>query len=307
MGSFQRKTAPHVSGSDSVAKIMWTVVLALLPPLMASIYFFGWNAVRVIVVAVLSCLATEVLTQKLLRKKTRVTDGSALLTGILFAFLLPSTVSTEVVVYGSVFSVLVGKELFGGLSYNIFNPAQVGRAFLLAVFPLELTTWVLPHDVVTTATPLTLVKEQVMQLPPTLLDLLLGNIAGSLGETCKVAVLLGGLFLLAKRIIPWEMPVVHLLTALVVSAAFRRDPVYELLSGGVLLAAFFYITDIVTCPVTRFGRVLFASGSALITMGIRIWGGYPEGGTYGILIMNAVTPIIDRFIRPRILGEKRGR
>jgi electron transport complex protein RnfD len=286
---------------------MWTVVLALLPPLIASIYFFGWNAVRVIVVALASCLATEVLTQKLLRKRTRITDGSALLTGILFAFLLPSTVSTEVVVYGSVFSVLVGKELFGGLGYNVFNPAQAGRAFLLDVFPLELTTWALPHDVVTTATPLTLVKEQVMQLPPTLLDLLLGNIAGSLGETCKIAVLLGGLFLLMRRIIPWEMPVVHLLTAFVVSVAFKRDPVYELLSGGVLLAAFFYITNIVTCPVTRLGRILFASGSTGITMVIRIWGGYPEGETYGILIMNAVTPVIDRFIRPRILGEKRGR
>ena len=301
---YEVSVSPHIRDEDSVSKIMWAVVIALLPALAASCYFFGMRALAVSGACVFFAVLTEFVTRYLRARDNTIADGSAVITGLLLAFVIPPTIPLWIAGLGSVLAILLVKELFGGLGMNIFNPALAARAILLAAFPQQMTNWINP-DGVTTATPLGMVKENILTGLPAHMDMFLGNISGCIGETSALAIIIGGLYLITKRIIKWEMPVVFIGSVFVLSALAGRDPLYEILAGGVMLGGFFMITDMVTTPITRKGGMLFALGCAMITVAIRKWGGYPEGVCYSILIMNAFAPLIDNLIKPRRLGEKK--
>jgi len=281
---------------------MWSVVGALTPAMIASILFFKWLALKVIIISVIACVATEYFTRRILKRSNTIKDGSAVVTGILFAFCIPPSSPWWMVLIGGFCAICLVKELFGGLGANIFNPALTARAILLASFPVQMTTWINPFDAVACATPLGIIKEHLSVSLPSYLDLFLGKCAGSIGETSALALLIGGIFLLMRRIIYWYYPVFYIGTIFVLSYFVGRDPLYEILAGGVFLGAFFMITDMVTTPMTRLGAIVFSVGAGLITVLIRNYGGYPEGVCYSILIMNAFTPLIDRVLTPRILG-----
>lgn len=321
---------------------MWLVVVATLPALGGSIWLFGWPAARTILLSVASCLGFDALGQMMFGRKITLHDGSAAVTGILLAFNLPPNVPWWLPVAGSAFAMLVVKQLFGGLGHNFVNPALAARAFLMISWPTHMTTlWLKPlglstcgldadaaslcTDAVTSATPLgvlknaaTLVRPQydahdvwtALQSWPTLKRLLLGTVGGSLGETSALLLLLGGILLLATRIIDWRIPAAYLGTVIVVAlvlpghkASLHQYVLFHLLAGGLMLGAFFMATDYVTSPLTGNGRLLFGAGCGLLTMLIRLWGGYPEGVCYSILLMNVATPLIDRFTRPRLFGS----
>jgi electron transport complex protein RnfD len=296
--------SPHERSSESIERIMWSVVGALIPAIIASVIFFKFLALTVIIISVLTAVVTEYLTRRLLKRSNTIQDGSAVVTGILFAFCIPPSSPWWLVMIGSFCAICLVKELFGGLGANIFNPALTARAILLASFPVHMTTWISPFDAVACATPLGIIKEQLSVPLPTYLDLFMGSCGGCIGETSALALLLGGLFLLMRRIIYWYYPVFYIGTIFILSYFVGRDPLYEILAGGVFLGAFFMITDMVTTPITRIGAIIFSVGAGLITVLIRNYGGYPEGVCYGILIMNAFTPLIDRVLSPRILGAQ---
>lgn len=298
---YEVSVSPHIKDEDTVASIMWNVVLALLPALGASIYYFGVRALYITLTCVIFAVLTEGITRKLRKRDNTVTDGSAVVTGILLAFVIPPTSPLWMAAIGAVLAIFLVKELFGGLGMNIFNPALASRAILLAAFPRQMTDWISP-DAVTSATPLAMVKEEMAVTLPTYTELFLGKIGGCIGETSALAIILGGLFLMSKRIIKWQVPVIFIGGVFVFSLLFGRDPVFEILAGGVMLGAFFMLTDMVTTPITTKGNIIFALGCALITCLIRKWGGYPEGVCYSILIMNACVPLIDQYTRPRCLG-----
>lgn len=310
--------APHIGKEESVGGIMGRVNLALAPAAFASIFIFGWCSFWVMAVSILSAVLTEGLIQRARQKPVTIADGSAFMTGLLLAFNLPPRVPLWVAAIGSIFAVAIVKQAFGGLGRNIFNPALAGRAFLMAAWPRHLTVFSAPFafDAVTQATPLTLLKEgkagslAAMGLTP--MDLFLGNRGGSLGEVCGLALVVGGLYLLWKKIISWHIPVVYIFTVGLFTwifgskqGFFQGDAVFHMLSGGLLLGAIFMATDYVTSPITRKGQVVFGVGCGLLTAVIRIWGGYPEGVCYAILMMNAAVPLIDRTIKPRRYGVKR--
>jgi electron transport complex protein RnfD len=295
---------------------MRLVCVALLPGALASVYIFGVKALFVIVVSVLTCVLTELLCNRVFRKEITVTDCSAVVTGILLAFTLPPTTPLWMVAVGGFLAIFVAKQLFGGLGYNIFNPALAARAILLSSWPVALTTWVKPAksflalDAVTAATPLGIIKEAAVAGGAThpaysYLDLLLGNVPGSLGETCKIALLLGAILLFVFKIIDWRIPFTFIGTVAVLSVPMGRDPLAAVLSGGLILGAFFMATDLVTSPTTRGGKLLFGVGCGVLTSLIRSYGGFPEGVCYSILFMNCLTPIIDKYVQPRVFGTKR--
>ncbi|NLJ68438.1 MAG: RnfABCDGE type electron transport complex subunit D [Firmicutes bacterium] len=293
--------APHVSDQDSVPKIMFGVVIALIPTLLASLYFFRLNALRLVVISVAACAITEWAFQKLRGKPITLYDGSAIVTGMLLAFNLPPTLPGWMAAVGGVVAMGLGKHVFGGLGHNPFNPALIGRAFLLASFPAAMITWTSPIDGLSTVTPL--VQLQMGRISATYWDMLIGNTGGCIGETSALAILIGGLYLLYKRYIDWRIPVGYLGTVAVIALAFGQDPVFHWLAGGLMLGAVFMATDMVTTPLTRKGKWLFGIGAGIILMVIRQWGSYPEGVTYSILLMNAFTPLLDRITRPRPYGE----
>ena len=317
--------SPHVHSGQDVKSIMRHVVYAMLPAVLVGIWFFGLNAVRVLALAVLGCLAVEWLCNRLLKRKSSLWDFSAVVTGILLAMNLPSGSPWWLVLAGAIAAIALGKAIYGGLGYNPFNPALVARVFLLISFPVQMTTWVRPQgigtplDAATGATPLGVVKEAVglgktvseVEIASTR-DLLLGNTGGSLGEVGALALLLGGLWLLYKGIIRWQIPVGFIATTLLITGiAWLADPtkyvspLYHLLGGGLMLGAWFMATDMVTSPVTRKGMLIFGIGCGLLTAVIRLWGGYPEGVSFAILLMNAATPLIDRYTKPKVFGEGR--
>ncbi|MDD5084927.1 MAG: RnfABCDGE type electron transport complex subunit D [Candidatus Omnitrophica bacterium] len=296
--------APHMRSSDSTRSIMRGVIIALLPVVAASAIFFGWDAIRVLIVSVSACVLIEAACQRLLGRPVTVDDGSAVITGILFACCIPPSSPWWVIVAGSLCGIAITKQIFGGLGYNIFNPALVARAVALAAFPIQMTTWTAPFDAMTTATPLAIVKQKLQIDLPSYWDLFMGNVSGSLGETSALAILIGGAILIMRGIIYWEVPVLYISTVFAGSIFVGRDPLFEILAGGLFLGAFFMITDMVTSPITRLGCAINAVGAGVLVVLIRNWGGYPEGVCYSILIMNAFTPIIDRYVRPRILGAK---
>ena len=297
--------APHVREKDSVSSIMWNVNMALLPALVGGVYFFGLRALSVVFISVISAVVSEMLYQKLTKKKITVKDGSAVLTGVLLAFCLPPGLPWWMTVIGSASGIIIAKHLFGGLGHNIFNPALIGRSILLASFPVQMTTWALPLKTVTGATPLAIVKLHLNQPLPSYFDLFVGKVGGSIGETSALLLLVGAAFLFYKKILTWYIPASFLVSLMMFSRLFGRDPIFEVLAGGVVLGAFFMATDMVTSPQLPLGELIFGFGCGLITAIIRKWGGYPEGVCYSILLMNAVTPIIDRYTRTLPFGVQK--
>ncbi|MEO0026344.1 MAG: RnfABCDGE type electron transport complex subunit D [candidate division WOR-3 bacterium] len=335
---------PHITSPVTVNKLMWAVVIALLPAFAGSIYFFGLRALIITLLSVISALLFDALGQRLFGRKITLLDGSAVLTGILLGFNLPPNVPWWIPVAGSAFAMLVAKQFFGGLGHNFINPALAGRAFLVASWPTQMTTsWLAPRggiisglpanalnlctDAVTTATPLNVLKQGAKLVLPgcnptnlyeqlqswtTLKNLFWGNTGGCIGETSAFLLLIGGLFLIITRVVDWRIPLSYLLTvaALVLilpghKVCLLNYTLFHLLSGGLMMGAFYMATDYVTSPLTAKGRVIFGIGCGLLTVLIRLWGGYPEGVCYSILLMNVATPLIDRLTPPRVFGTGR--
>lgn len=303
-------TSPHVHKKESVSRIMWLVAFSLIPSGIAGVVIFGMRTFWVIVLGVISAIISEAVIQKLTKRKITVLDGSAFITGLLLVYNLPPGVPFWIPVIGSFFAIAIGKQVFGGLGQNIFNPALVGRVFLMASWPKYMTTFSLPFDAITSATPLSIIKEGNMIEKLSYLDLFLGNRGGCIGEVCILALIIGAVFLLIKGYISWHIPLTYIITVGVFTFIFgpegflKGDWLFHILSGGLILGAFFMATDYVTSPLTKKGQAVFGIGCGLITAIIRLWGGYPEGVSYSILIMNAVVPLIDRYLRPRIYGTK---
>jgi len=315
---------PHMLSEESTAKIMWTVSAALLPATLMSVYYFGLPAIMVIVVCLMTSLLAEAGMQWLLKKPITLSDGSAFLTGLLLALNLPANAPLYIPFVGSVVAIMIAKHLFGGLGFNIFNPALVGRAFVLVSFAKIMTTFVAPAtsfmamDAKTTATPLVLLKEEGMSKLLEVFhtkamlyrDLFVGNRAGSLGETSVIAILLGGVFLLAKRYITWHIPVTFIATVGILAWIFggkdglmTGDGLLHMMSGGLMLGAFFMATDYVTGPSVRSAQVVFGVACGALTVLIRLKGGYPEGVMFAILLMNCFAPLLDRGMRSKVFGK----
>ncbi len=315
-------------GGDNVKKLMYGVVLALLPAFLVSVYFFGIGALIVTAVSVVSCVGFEYLIQKHLMKTTpTITDGSAAVTGLLLAFNLPTNLPVWIILIGALVAIGVGKMSFGGLGNNPFNPALVGRIFLLISFPVQMTSFPKPivsrtqyTDAVTGATPLEIIKEgisegiplsELMGQIPGYFDLFIGRMHGSMGEIGALALIIGGIYLLARKIITWHIPVSILSTIIVFTGILwaanpeaNADPMFHILSGGIMLGAIYMATDYATSPMTPKGMWIYGIGIGVITVTIRVWGAYPEGVAFSILIMNAFVPIINKYIKPKRFGEE---
>ena len=306
--NFLLSPAPHIRDNKSVTIIMCVVMLALLPATLGGVYFFGWSAAILVLLSVISAVATKLVMNKMMKREVSIMDGSAALTGLLLALCVSPSLPYYQVVFGAIFAIIIGKQLFGGLGFNVFNPALVGRAFLAAAFPVHMTTWANAFayrglDAVTQATPLAAMKFSGQGT--SYLALFYGNVGGCIGETSVLLLLLGGLYLLYKGIIDWRIPISYLGTVAVLSFVFKADPIFHLLAGGLLLGAFFMATDYVTSPITAKGMWIFGIGAGILVVIIRLFSGLPEGVMYSILFMNAFVPLINRYTRPRILGRKK--
>jgi len=318
--------SPHVHTSDSVNKIMYRVILALVPALVWSVFMFGFEAVRVTLLAVAACMAFEFVIQKYIMKEVpQITDGSAALTGILLAFNVPASLPSWMIIVGALVAIGVGKLSFGGLGNNPFNPALVGRVFLLVSFPVHMTSWPVTQtatvDALTTATPLALLKEgvnagkpvsEVMLNLPSNLEMLYGNMSGSLGEISALLLLLGFAYMMWKKVITWHIPTFVLGTIFIFQGALWMlnpenfiEPVFHLLSGGAMLGAIYMATDMVTSPMTVRGQLIFGVGIGVLTVLIRNFGAYPEGISFAILIMNGFVPLINAYIKPKRFGGQK--
>ncbi len=316
------QSSPHIRGKEDVRSVMYQVVLALVPGMVAAVVFFGVRAALVLGVAAASVLAFEAIFLRIAGKpiKDFALDGSGLITALLLAMNLPSGIPVYMIVVGAFIAALLGKHAFGGLGNNPFNPALVGRVFLLISFPTAMTTWPVTTmtelDVTTAATPLGIFKTNgagalsAWIADAGYLKLLTGNRGGSLGESSAISMLIGGLFLLWRKIISWEIPLTFIGTVALISGLAwagnpdaYANPAFHVLSGGLMLGAWFMATDMVTSPVTRRGQLLFGVGCGVLTAVIRLWGGYPEGVSFAILIMNGFVPLIDRYMVPKTFGE----
>ncbi len=354
-------SSPHAHGGDSIRMMMFTVILALLPAALFSVYLFGWLSVLLIGTCMLTALVTEAVCLRLMKRSlTTLLDNSAALTGLFLALTLPAATPWWMAVLGSVFAIVLGKQIYGGLGYNIFNPALSARVILLISFPLNMTTWLVPMsihmgsatsglnlydfstcltlffagvdalpivmqqglDAISMASPLGHVKtEATLGVPVsealtayhyTVLDAFLGFEAGSIGETSALALLVGGIFLLARHSITWHIPFSYLATVALLAAIFSAvspeqftPPMFHLFAGGLMLCAFFMATDPVSSPVTPLGQIVFGIGCGIITWSIRSFGGYPEGAMFSVLLMNCAVPLIDHYCRPRVYGHKK--
>ena len=319
--------SPHIHTDQSVQKIMMGVIYALIPAFLVSIYFFGLDALLLTVVSVASCILFEYLIQKyLIKGEITITDGSAVITGILLAFNVPSNLPIWIIIIGAFVSIGIAKMAFGGLGKNIFNPALVGRVFLLLSFPVQMTSWPVPRplfmpqltDAVTGPTALGILKEglgagksleELLPQLPTYVNDLMGNQGGSLGEVSAIALLIGAAYLFYKKIITWHIPVAYLGSAFIFAAILHLinpslyiTPFFHLITGGMILGVFYMATDMVSSPMSPRGMLIFGFGCGIITMLIRIWGSYPEGVSFAILLMNAVTPLINRGFKPAHFG-----
>ena len=300
-------STPHIRSGESIQSIMRDVIIALLPATVMGIVYFRLQALLLIVISIASAVIAEALYQKGTKQKVTISDLSAVVTGLLLAMNIPASAPWWVPIVGSVFAIVIAKQLLGGLGQNFVNPALAGRAFLLASYPTIMTSWVTPGaDAVSTATPLALLKAGTLEELPSLADAFLGNIGGTIGETCALALIIGGVYLIWRGVISWRIPVVYLVTVFVLTALIGRNgvrmPLYELCIGGVMLGGFFMATDYATSPVTPKGQIIMAIGCGLLTVLIRIFGGYPEGVSYSILIMNLCVPLIERYTKPTIFG-----
>lgn len=303
MSSFSVSLSPHVRDSASTRRIMLQVCLALLPALAFGVWAFGLYALLVVALSVASAVGTEALVQRCLKRPITISDGSAAVTGLLLGLTLPPEAPWYVPVFGAVFAIFIAKQVFGGLGDNFVNPALAGRAFLLACWPVEMTSYPNPFavDALTSATPLA--DAGFAQSAAALQNAYLGLVPGTIGETCKLALLLGAAYLLLRRVIDWRIPVAYLGSLALLSWAFGENGLLAIGLGGVILGAFFMATDYVTSPITPWGKLVYGVGCGLITFAIRTWGAYPEGVTYAILLMNVAAPLIDRGFRPRKYGE----
>ena len=327
---FVVSASPHIHSAASVKRIMWVVVAALVPALAGSVYFFGLRALWLVALCVISAVVSDSLAQLAFGRKMSPADGSAVITGLLLAFNLPPGVPWWIPVVGAAFATVVVKQFFGGLGHNFMNPALAARAFLMVSWPTYMTSlWAKPAsgtlsglDAISGATPLALVRRAAEYVPqdsvaavireanslPVLKKLFLGNVGGCLGETSALLLLLGAAFLIALRVIDWRIPAAYIGTVILLALVLpgnRMTPWFHVFSGGIILGAFFMATDYVTVPITPKGRVIFGFGCGVITMLIRLYGGYPEGCSYSILLMNVATPLIDRLVRPRLFGRRR--
>jgi len=321
--------SPHVHTDESIKKIMFSVVYAMVPAMLVSVYFFGLDAVRVIGISVIACVLVEYLIQKyLIKGDVTINDGSAIVTGVLLAFNVPANLPTWIIVVGAIISIGVAKMAFGGIGKNPFNPALVGRVFLLISFPAQMTSWPLPKplfaqtvtDTITGATPLGLLKEgqmagktieQIMADPnmPDYIQRMIGFQTGSLGEMSALALFLGALFMFFRKVITWQIPISYLLSSFIFAGIFwmidpthYADPFFHLITGGLMLGIFYMATDMVSSPMTPKGQIVFGIGCGLLTMIIRLWGAYPEGVSFAILIMNAFAPLINKVFKPTKFG-----
>ncbi len=303
-------SSPHIHSPDSVTRIMFLVCASLAPAGIAGIYFFGLRALLVILTCCAAAAAAEYAWTRVAQKPSTLHDLSAVVTGLLLAYNLPPSIPLWAAAIGSVFAIVIVKQCFGGLGQNIVNPALAARAVMLASWPVAMTTWTL--DGVTSATPLAILKGgEATGALPSFMDVFWGHIGGCIGETSAIALLAGGIFLIATQVISWHIPVAYIGTVAVLSAFFSRSSglnpgvLYELCSGGLMLGAFFMATDYTTSPIMKSGQIAFGVGCGLIATLIRYFGGYPEGVSYSILIMNLAVPIIDRLTEPKIFGEVR--
>jgi len=320
---FILSSSPHIHSGESTPRIMYSVAAALAPAIATGVYLFGLRALWVVILSVAAGLATEAGAQRVMGREVTISDGSALVTGILLALNLPPTVPWWVVIVGSAIAIVIGKQIYGGLGYNPFNPALVARVILLISFPVQMTTWLKPSplfsgavDAVTTATPLGAMKTHLMVKGSLegftmgeLWNPFIGNIGGCIGETSVIALLIGAGFLLYRGYITWHIPVTFIGTVFVLSGLFWAinpdqyiTPLFHVVTGGLVLGAFYMATDMVTSPLTDRGMMLFGMGCGAITIVIRLFGGYPEGVSYSILLMNAATPLIDRYFKPKTFG-----
>jgi electron transport complex protein RnfD len=305
---------PHIRDKVSTKRIMWAVNLALIPAGAAGVFIFGINSLYIIITSVLSAVVTEWAILAFRKKEAAVLDGSAILTGLLLAYNLPSGVPLWLPAAGSFFAIAIGKQVFGGLGHNVFNPALAGRAFLMVSWPVYMTTWQNPvwkADAITTATPLALFKnnQQDPMAGITYMDLFLGNRGGCIGEVCAVALIIGAIYLLLKKYISWHIPLTYIVSVALLSwifngtgGFFTGNALFFVLSGGLMLGALFMATDYVTSPLSSKGKLIFGVSLGLLTFAIRKFSGYPEGVSYAILIMNAFVPVIDKFTHPKWFG-----
>lgn len=300
---FSVSSAPHIRAKDSTASIMLDVLTALMPCAIAGVWLFGLNAARVIVIAVVSCVLSELVYQKLVKKPVRINDLSAAVTGLILALCLPSSAPWWLIVIGSVIAIVLVKQLFGGIGDNFVNPAMAARAVLLASWPAYMAgrAYVTPFDAVTSATSLAEANAPALSA----LDLFVGRMPGTIGEVCKLAILIGLVYLLVRKVITWHIPVTMLASFMLFTLLFGGDPITGVLTGSVLFGAVFMATDYTTSPMTVPGKLVYAAGAGLIIALIRTFGGYPEGTTYAVLLMNVATPLIDRATRLKVYGQQK--
>jgi len=337
---FYISPSPHIKDKDSIQRIMYTVILALVPAGAGAVYFFGIRALYVILLTVAAALVSEALCDKIMKRPVTISDGSAIVTGVLLAYNLPAEVPLWLPVVGAFFGIVIGKMVFGGLGYNPMNPALIGRAFLMASWPVNMTVFkTIPRhstlsgiSAITSATPLNVFKHSreilintssfttqqvteaanaMSQFSSSYGELFWGKVGGCLGETSAALLLLGAIFLMYKRIIGWKIPFSYIGTVALLSwifggsdGLFSGDPLFHILAGGLILGAFFMATDMVTSPITFKGRIYFGIGCGILTVIIRLWGGYPEGVSYSILLMNLTTPLLDKYTKPKPFGGK---
>lgn len=285
---------------------MRDVLIALLPATVLGVYFFGLSALWIVLICIASSVLTEAVLQKLMHKKITVMDGSAAVTGLLLALNLPPSVPLWIPFLGGAFAIAIVKQCFGGLGYNFLNPALAARAFLVISWPTAMTAWTMPIDAVSSATPLTALKMGGTLSP--YLDMAIGNVGGCIGETSAIALAAGGLYLIARRVIGWRIPVFYIGSVALFTwiagdgGLFTGDALYHILAGGLMLGAIYMATDYTTSPMTKTGKIVFALGCGILTSVIRLWGGYPEGVSYSILLMNLAVPLLDRAFKPRLFG-----
>lgn len=306
-------SSPHIHSKWNTKQAMYLVILSLIPCVISAVWFFGYSQLLILIVSVGFCLLTEYVIKLIRKQKPTLNDGSAVITGLLLGLILPPNFSLSSTAIGAIVSIGIGKEIFGGLGFNIFNPALVGRAFLQAAFPVDITTWIQPGfsvDSVSSATPLAAFKFDKIVTSSS--KLFWGNVGGSIGETSAFAILIGGIFLVIMNVANWRIPVSMIAGILFFSAIFwliepikYPNPVFQLLSGGFLFSAFFMATDWVTSPLTNKGMWIFGLGISLFVVVIRIFGGLPEGVMYSILLMNAFVPLINKYFQPQIFGERK--
>ncbi len=324
--------SPHVHSGESVKKIMWSVVVALMPAFLVSVFYFGLPVIIITATSVASCLLFEYLIQRfLLKGECTLSDGSAVITGLLLAFNVPANLPLGIVILGALVAIGIGKMAFGGLGKNPFNPALVARVFLLISFPVQMTTWPKAQpiwhfaqmDAITGPTPLGLLKEGVKAGQPvasimhsanmpSYVDMLLGQMGGSFGEVSAAAILIGAIFLLCRKVITWHIPVAFIGSAFLFSGIFYlidptiyANPCFHILSGGLMLGACFMATDMVTSPTSPWGMIIFGCGCGILTIIIRMFGAYPEGCSFAILIMNALVPLINKGFKPKLFGTQK--